>query len=58
MRTRIAAVAASLTVLPGCSQLFFGPASGPMTPFDWLVGAVVLMFIAYCALTARRGGTR
>ncbi|MCY4510943.1 MAG: hypothetical protein OXG35_28875 [Acidobacteria bacterium] len=53
-RTAVGAVIASLISLAGCSQLFFGPASGPMQPSDWLIGAVVLLFIAYCVVTRQR----
>ena len=48
MRT-LSVVVASLA-LPGCSRLFFGPAGGPMMPWDWLVGFVFLVFIGYCIL--------
>ena len=53
MRSAACAVVLA-TALTGCSQLFFGPASGPMRPSDWLMLVVITVFVIYATVTAKK----
>ena len=35
-------------------RLFFGPASGPMSPFDWLILIAVVVFALYMVAQSRQ----